>query len=71
MIDTVKTIVILLSLIVVIIPFFLIKSLNTKKNARYKQLRYPCIALVFSIVAVALFSLIGKLMDWLINLQSI
>jgi len=69
MIDIIKTIVILLSLVLVIVPFFLIKSLNTKKNARYKQLRYPCVALVFSIIAVILFSLIGKLMDWLINLE--
>lgn len=69
MVDILKTIVILLSLVIVIVPCFLIKSLNTKKNVRCKQLRYPVIAAVFSVVTVILFSLIGKLMNWLTNLE--
>lgn len=69
MVDILKTVVILLSLVIVIVPYFLIKIFNTKKNVRCKQLRYPILAAVFAVVAVILFSLIGKLMDWFVNLE--
>lgn len=69
MIDTIKAVVILASLAIMIIPFLLIKSLNTKKNVRYKQLRYPCVAAIFSVAAVILLSFFGDLIDRLINLE--
>lgn len=69
MIDIIKTVVVLLSLCIVIIPAVLIKTLNVKKNVRYKQFRYPCIALLFSVIACVLFSLLGRLTGFIINLE--
>lgn len=69
MIDSIKTIVLPLSLALVIVPFALIKSLNLQKNARYKQFRYPCVALAFSVFACVLFTFAGKQIDRLINLD--
>ncbi|MBQ8696902.1 MAG: hypothetical protein IJ519_04190, partial [Clostridia bacterium] len=65
----IKTIIAVLSLGLVILPSVLIKLLNVKKGVRYKQIRYPVIALLFSTAVCILFSYVGKLLSFIINLN--
>lgn len=67
--DIIRTVVPLVTIILMVIPSLLIKSLNTKKNVRCKQFRFPVIAMLFAIVCTALFALIGRGLDFIINLS--
>lgn len=50
----------LLSTLLPVVPSLLIVSLNVKKSVRYKQMRFPGLAILFSAVCCVLFSRISK-----------
>ena len=71
MIDYIRLLVVLLTVLIVSLPCWLIRAENVKTNERYKQLRFPFLAVVFSIVVSILLSRIERVVDTLVELDAV
>jgi hypothetical protein len=72
MINLIKWAIVALSLLLLVIPFGIIKKINLKnRKDRWKQLRFVYTSLLFGIIACSLFGLLNTLLDKLFRLNAI